>query len=361
MRMIILLSTMLFLSACSQRVMTKSIFDMNNEYKIEGQWMPKHIGQAKLLNIHGLSPIREAGEIYFLYPSRGIESAYPILNSKLKGVSLYKKVIKYRDNNNTKMNDLHRIKTSILNLDKLTLDIVEKEVQLIDLYDNNETNVTTQINRVEKDLNSTIGKYNNVYEGFLNDFNNTQGLLIAQWAQKNKTAQSADAGDIINVSNESSIGKNGFIIASGITIESLYLDDNNSQHLDNNFTDSWFNGIGIVTYLVSAENFIFVNRASNKKLLKLAAEVSAKDIKGTINKIDKIKLELAFARSEKVFSTGQLSESDIYICEKKLNGSIPSEWKRMDMNNTIDCSNNNKTPFFSVFTEIDKLPILYVK
>lgn len=125
----------MFLSGCT-RVMTNSLFDINNEYDIDGQvWQ---IQQTRLMHINGLSPTSELGEIYFLNPARGVETAFPVLPQD-KNITLYKKVIDYNETNVT-MSDLHEIKSTLLQLDKLSLDIAQKEVKLLITQEGNATN-----------------------------------------------------------------------------------------------------------------------------------------------------------------------------------------------------------------------------
>lgn len=151
----------------------------------------------------------------------------------------------------------------------------------------------------------------------------------------------------------------GFIIASGLKVESLYMDKNTSDSLEEYFNDSLSSRVGIITYMVSAKNFLFVNRSNHKKFLQLVSKLSTKDLTGMtkiLKNLNELNINLTMAKSDNLFSTGVYTSPKVYYCKKDLNHSKPTTWTR-DNSSSSDC-NEEKTftiPFFSVFTELDEL------
>jgi hypothetical protein len=364
---IALIVTGILLSGCGSKNMTRSVFDINNEYQIKGRLNPWSINQTKLLNIHALSPINEVGEIYFLYPSRGIESAFPLLHDQLQGVRLYKKVMKYEEKN-ASLNDLHNIKTSILALDQITLDLAKKQVDYITAQARYDINATAENNatlrQVKQELTTLEHENNATYRKFLSDLNGTQGLLVAQWSEKGNSAQSASLGegDNFQISSQQSKSKNGFILASGITIESVYLDNKNSKQIAQHIDNSLFDRMGMVTYMVSADNFLFVNRADHSQFINMVLQGGFKDsqkILTNFSNLEKIKLVFSLEKFNQVNSSGQYKKPTISYCEKTFKGQEVSGWtKKSKAYNDIACQQSG-VPFFAIFTEIDKLNKLY--
>jgi len=340
----------MFFAGCSSKVMTNSLFDINNEYDVDGY--PWQVQQVRLMNTNGLSPIRGVGEVYYLSPSRGIENAIPLLNNDIN-TTLYKKVIDY--NTSINISTLYEIKSSILQLDKLSLDIAKYEIDLLAAIDSNDTNRSFNI---QQDLNKSVENFDTNYSNFLIQQKHSS-VLIAQWSLSNNNSYNASASTVAEINNKTAEDMSGFIIASGLKVESLYMDLNTSKQLEANFDDTISHRVGITTYMVSAENMLFINRSDHKKFLKAITTLSMKNMKGTLKKLDEISMNLSMAKSDRLFSSGQYAKPLVYNCEMNLTKSnSPINRKWTSLNSGHKC-NESLIPVFSVFTEVDELDNVY--
>ncbi|MBU0925339.1 hypothetical protein KKG81_10665 [bacterium] len=388
---VLIISVFMFLG-CSSKTATTSLFDLNNEYDVDGSpFSPT--SQIRMLSINGLSPLHEVGEVYFLHPIRGSQSAIELEFDYDKGdVKLKKTIIKYEPDNSVNLSELITLKANIQKLQKKSDEILSKRVEIssFKLKDSNvEKNQnefgfklkalneqykgeelstkkielekkysallvkpTGTLTALEGELSTLTSEYNSLLNTYLEK--NYKNILVFKWTKNSESSAKADASAFGNMGGSGSKNLSGYVIASGVTIEKLILNKNLAKELNEKFNSNrfWGSKVGIVSYALKVKDFVFVNdQDSSLDLGLLLKTTNLQDFSTEIKKLDELSLQLDYNNKKNISSFSQFSAPTITKIEIQKEKSPDNITKITDP--------NRMTTLFAVVTLINNLEDLF--
>jgi len=353
-----LLLMLILIQGCSSRPISSALFDINDESDRDGY--PWNIQQTRVSTINGLSGFEEVGNIIFLHPKRGAETAiYLDLNNSTNPE--FKKMVKvYRSEANS--TSLFTIRDNLLLLDKKALELLKEELNYSSkLKQFQEANATKQ-KEIEAylDLNNSLKSIVTAKNDFNLSYNNlldslrVKNSIMFKWSGSKKRDNSFNVADKFNASKDSKKSFSGFVLASGLRVEKLVLNKNFVNTIQGSINDSWFKRTGVITYTLGAKELLYINRRDLSKISSLIADANLSDFAGNskkiIKKLDNIYLKLSASNLENSLSGGFLENPKISFIDSNI-----SKTRCKDS----DTSNFNVTNFFSVYTELDGLDSIF--
>ena len=392
---VLVISVFMFLG-CSSKTATTSLFDLNNEYDVDGSPFSQ-TSQIRMLSINGLSPIHEVGEVYFLHPMRGSQSAIELEFDYAKeqgenDVKLKKTILQYKRDSSVNLSKLITLKADIQKLQTKSDEILNKKVEISSFklktsnveknqneydfklkalkkeFDGEELSTkTTKLNEeyssllvkpsgtlaaLEGELSILTSEYNSLLDAYLGE--NYTNILVFKWTKNSESSAIADTSAFGNMGSSGSKNLSGYVIASGVTIEKLILNKNLAEKLNKKFNSNrfWGSKVGIVSYALKVQDFVFVNdKDSSLDLGLLLKTTNLQDFSTEIKKLDELSLQLDYNNKKNISSFSQFSAPTI----KKV--AIEKEKYSTEIEKTTETT--GMTTLFTVVTLINNLEDLF--
>lgn len=406
--LVLVLITVTMFQGCADKAMTNTFFDVNSEYDEEGA--VNSIKQTRIMTINPLASVEEVGQVCFLDPKRGTETAV-YLDINVDSKKVVKDYIPEDYNSTEKRDALMKIRDNLLKLDRATIALVEKNHELLNLklYKEAKELNTSRYNSVEEvnkqiedmkiadtelkkeisanllqDLNSSLKEFrkdikrtsekiedlqcnitdlsnnmNGLYNSLLKELNQSNAIIF-RWSVEKEKSWGAGLGELISGNKTTKKSLSGFVLASGIKTERLILSDGVVDSMDSEISEFFKPSTGIITYTVSARDMIFVNKNDISTMFSMDMNASYDDFTGNstaiLQKIDKLKLHIAASSVENGLSGGYLSSPKVtkeYVTlpNCKLNSCSAKE---------RTCGyDNNSSVFFAVYTKLSELNRLF--
>jgi len=349
---------LLLMQGCSSHPISSALFDINDESDRDGYlW---NIQQTRVSTINGLSSFENVGDILFLHPVRGAETAIYLDLNKTKN-PVFKKIIKnYKSDANSK--DLFNIRDNLLLVDKKALDLLKKELNYISKLKQIQEANTTHRKTIETyfDLNSTKTSIAKAKDDFNVSYNNLLKLLhlknsiMFKWSGSRKQDKKLNTAKKLNLASDTKNSFSGFVLASSLRVERLMLNKKFVDSILESINDNWFKRTGIITYTLGAKEILYVNRRDLSKIYSLIVDANLSDFAGNskdiIRKLENISLKLSASNLENSLSGAFLENPEISFVNTNISNARC---------NNIGTSNFNVTNFFSVYTELDGLDDLF--
>jgi len=354
----IALVVLLLMQGCSSRPISSALFDINDESDRDGYlW---NIQQTRISTINGLSGFDNVGDIIFLHPVRGAETAIYLDLNKTKNSDFKKMVKTYKSDGSSK--DLFNIRDNLLLVDKKALELLKEELnyksKLKQFQDANKTKKKEL--QTYFDLNNTKAGVAAARDDFNTSYNNLlkslrlKNSIMFKWSGSRKRDDKFNLANILNIKKDTKNSFNGFVLASSLRVERLVLNKKFVNNILESINDSWFKRTGIITYTLGAKEILYVNRKDLSKISSLIIDASLSDFDGNskdiIKKLDNISLKLSASNLENSLSGALLENPEISFIDTNIS---------QIRDNNANISDFNVTNFFSVYTELDGLDSLF--
>ena len=365
-----ILTVIFLIQGCGSKSMTSTLFDINSEYDNDGGIGT--IKQTRIITVNPLASMEEVGQVCFLDPKRGSETAV-YLDLGIRNKS--KKIVKeYKSS--TEEEELMIIRDHLIQLDRKMISLVKSNSELLslELYQKSdqfkaqkregeitgeeEERLSEKIKMLRGEIQEDIQTLDDSYKEFLKNLRQSNAIIFRWSVEKEKSAQGS-AGTIINSNGKSKKSLSGFVLASGLKTERLFIDKTLVDNLNSKINESYKNKTGIITFTLSAENIIYVNQNDLSKMFDINLDVKLSDLAGNskdiLKTIDKIRLYLAAASVENALSGGYLSKP--VVSKKEVLLTECDTGKCSEYNNETE----RRSVFFTVYTKLSELDKLFNK